>query len=238
MNTPNQSNFPEPPSFDTVSVRLQAILFDKIVEALQEGTLHVSEYAKWQAEGIDFALAPNLVRHKAKRSLISSGQDTKDEEEADASAYDVKEVSNNGLYTIAPGYNVRILKSAEDGSVPSPGMSVTRKNFYKQDQALLDFPERRNGNERVQPVWNLIVHWTVDAEYNLLKLSVALPLRCMKNETGRTVVECAFDEPFWQRPPQSAVIAITDAPIPDAPRSLDLNIVADEEKTGEEPKDE
>ena len=239
MNTPNPSNFPDPPSFDVVARKLREILFDRILEAIAEGTFHVSEYSNWQAEPIDFALAPNLVRHKAKQYLISRGQDTKDEEEAaDKSAFEVAEVSNNGLYTIVPGFNVRILKSSEDGSVPPPGISETRKNFYNQLQALLDLPELRNGDERVQPIWNLIVHWTVDEQYDLLKLSVALPLSFAKDESGRLVVQCAFDEPFWRRPPQSNVTRIDTAPEP-LPSSLDVKIEEETgEKTGEEPKDE
>lgn len=176
MDTTNQSSFPEPPSFDTVQSKLQEILFNKIVEAIQEGTLHVPEYARWQAESIDYALAPNLVRHKAKKSLISQGQEAKNEEEEDGSAFEIEDVSNNGLYAKVPEFRVRILKSSEDGSVPLPGESEARNNFYKQEQALLDF---------AKPVWNLIVHWKVNREYDLLSLSVALPLRIVKNEMGR-----------------------------------------------------
>ncbi len=238
MNTRKPSNFPEPPSFEAVLKKLKETLFDTIQEALAEGTLHVSEYSNWQAESIDFALAPNLVRHKAKQYLISRGQETKDEEEEDTAAFETEQVPNNGLYTIASGFRVRILKSSEDGSVPPPGISETRKNFYNQLQALIDYEELRNGDERVQPTWGLIVHWTVDEKYNLLKLSVALPLRFAKNESGKLAVECAFDEPFWIRPPQSNVIPIQDAPVP-PPTTLDIPIEEETgEKTGEEPKDE
>ena len=238
MNTPKPSNFPDPPGFDVVLKKLKEPLFDRILEAIAEGTLHVSEYANWQAEPIDFALAPNLVRHKAKQYLISRGQETRDEEEEDkaASAFATEHVPNNGLYTIAPGFNVRILKSSEDGSVPPPGVSETRKNFYNQLQALIDFPEHRNGDERVQPTWNLIVHWTVDEKYNLLRLAVALPLSFAKNEFGKLVVQCAFDEPFWRRPPQANVTSIDKTPAP-PPSSLDISSIQEEtsEKTGEEP---
>ncbi len=231
MNTPNQSSFPVPPSFDSVRAKLET-LFDEIVEAIQEGTLHVPEYAKNEGESIDYALAPNLVRHKAKLYLISKGQQAKEEE--DGPAFEIEEVSNNGLYAKVPEFRIRILKSSEDGDVPLPGESETRRNFYIQDQAVLDF---------ARPVWNLIVHWTVDRQYNLTKLSVALPLKITKNEMGRLVVECAFDEPFWRRPPQSNVTSITDAPTAPVPSTLDIEgikIAGDEEKTGtgEEPPTE
>jgi hypothetical protein len=239
MNTPNPSNFPEPPSFDFVMKKLRPVLLDRIQEAVAEGALHVVEYKTWQAEAIiDFALAPNLVRHKAKQYLTVRGQETKDEEEADKAAFKTEDVPNNGLCTKTPGFIVRILKSSEDGNVPPPGVSVTRQNFYKQDQALLDFPDRRNGNERVQPTWNLIVHWTVDSGYNLLKVSVALPIDFTKSENGKLEVQCKFDEPFWIKPPQSGVRSISDAPVqPLASNDLDIQEDANE-KTGEEQKDE
>jgi hypothetical protein len=178
-------------------------LLSVLQEAFSEGTLHVSEYVKWQAEPIDFALAPNLVRHKAKKFLLSSGQDATDEEEEDK--FETDRIPNNGICTRVPGFVVRSLKSSDDGGVPPPGTSITRQNFYNQLQALLDFEEFRNGNERVEPNWGLIVHWTVDQEYNLLKLSVALPLKFVKNADGKMVVECAFDEPFWTRPQRKAI---------------------------------
>ncbi len=236
MNTPNQSNFPEPPTFEAVQTKINHLL-DAILEAVQEGALHVSEYARWQAESIDFALAPNLLCHKAKRHLIASGQEAQDEDEADAARFKTEHVSNNGLFTTIPGFNVRILKSSDEGNVPPPGFSEARRNYYNQFQSLLDFPDRRDGNERVQPTWNLIVHWTVDDDYSLLKLSVALPLNFEKNEAGRLVVTCAFDEPFWRRPPQSGVIPIQHGPTPQ-PSSLDVSIEEEIEKTGEDSDEE
>src|SRR6267142_3681944 len=140
MNTPR---FPDPPNFDVVLEKLKPLL-DTISEAVQEGTLHVREYCKWQAESIDFALAPNLVRHKAKQILISSGQDAEDEDE-DKMGFDTEPIPNNGIFIKVAGFHVRVLKSPDDGSIPSPGLSIARQNFYKHSQALLDFEEFRNG---------------------------------------------------------------------------------------------
>ena len=235
MNTSNQSNFPETPSFEEVSAKLET-LFGRIREAIDEGALHVSEYANWQAEPIDFSLAPNLVRHKAKRYLLERGQDTKNEDDQDKS-FKTEQVSNNGLYTTTPGFNVRILKSSDDGSVPPPGLSEARQNFYNQFQAIIDFVEWRNGNRSVQPDWNLIVHWMVDEQYRLVKLSVALPLRPSRSETGKIIPQCAFDEPIWIRPPQSNVAPIQGAP-PPPPSSLEIPLEEEAEKSGEEPSKE
>ncbi len=234
INANPNAAFPNPPSFEAVLDRLKSPFLDAIQEAIAEGALHVSEYASWQAEPIDFALAPNLVRHKAKRFLISKGQDAKDEEEEDKTGFETERVPNNGLCMIVPGFRVRVLKSSDDGGIPQPGNSVTRQNFYNQHQALLDFAEFRNGNTRVQPEWGLIVHWNVDKKYNLLKLSVALPVCATKTESGKLVVDCAFDEPFWTRPQRTA-ISIEEVLSLD---NLDLLIEEEStEKTGEEPKE-
>jgi hypothetical protein len=235
MNTPPPSNFPEPPSFEFVQEKLKT-LFNVIQEAVAEGTLHVQEYSQWQAELIDPALAPNLVRHKAKKFLVSRGQDAKDDEEE--FGFETEHIPNNGICTNVSGFRVRVLKSSDEGSVPLPGESLTRKNFYNQSQALLDFAELRNGNEHVQPTWGLIVHWTVDADYNLLRLSAALPTGLTKNDNGKPLVECAFDEPLWTRPYPNVI------PIDEVPPVTNLDVEGlqiDEEpgeKTGEGPTGE
>jgi len=130
------------------------------------------------------------------------------------------------------------LKSPDDGSIPSPGLSIARQNFYKQSQALLDFEEFRNGNGHVQPTWSLVVHWTVDENYNPLKLSLALPLDITKADNGKITVECHFNEPFWTKPlPKITVIneqpPVTNLDVP----GIEVQENADE-KTGEESKGE
>jgi len=235
MNTPNGSNFPENPTFDFVVERLKAILLDQIQEAIAEGALHVLEYKKWRGEAtIDYALAPNLVRHVAKKYLIDCGQTAKGEEEADAPSFEAEDIPNNGLCINTPGFVVRILKSSEDGSVPRPGISQARLNYYRYNQGILNF--EGNGNQRPQPTYNLIVHWTVDRDYNLSKISIALPYDAIKNESGRWDVLCLFDEPYWTRP-QSNVMPITHDVI-EPLENTDIPIEDEsQEKTGEEPED-
>jgi hypothetical protein len=234
MNTVKPpSNFPVPPTFETVREKLK-ILLDAIQQAIGEGTLHVQEYTKNEAENnIDTSLAPNLVRHKAKMFLVASGQDAKNDEETEDGGFNTQHLPNNGICIRLSGFTVRVLKSADDGGVPPPGISLTRQNFYRQKQALLDFEEFRNGEQHVQPTWGLIVHWAVDSEYNLLKLSVALPVDLPKSENGRLLVECEFDEPYWTRPQRGNVVSIDAVPPP-----TDLNIpgirTEPEEKTGED----
>lgn len=211
MNTSIHSNFPEKPTFDFVVAKLKTILLDPIQAAIAEGVLHVLEYKKWCAEpAIDYALAPNLVRHIAKKYLTESGQETNGEEEADSAAFAAEDIPNNGLCVTTPGFIVRILKSAEDGSVPPPGISQARQNFYKHNQGILNFFPDGSGNE--QPTYHLVVHWTVDNNYNLLKVSIALPFDYERNDGGKLDVLCLFDEPYWTKPPQSNVRSITETP--------------------------
>jgi len=235
MNTPNQSNFPENPTFDFVVGRLKSVL-DQIQEAIEEGALHVLEYRKWRGEAtIDYALAPNLVRHISKKYLISCGQAAKGEEEAEGPCFEPEDVPNNGLCINTPGFVIRILKSSEDGSVPRPGISEARRNYYRHNQGILDFG---NGNERPQPTYHLVVHWTVDRDYIPHKVSIALPYDFKTNELGRLEVLCLFDEPYWKRPPQPNVIPIKDAP-PEPMVDSDIKIEEEreEKKTGEDSGD-
>lgn len=239
MNTPNQSGFPENPSFDFVVSRIKSLL-DQIQEAIEEGTLHVLEYKRWRGEPtIDYALAPNLVRHIAKKYLIDCGQAAKGEEETDATEFEAEDIPNNGLCISTAEFVIRILKSSEDGSVPRPGISQARINYYRHNQGILDFDG--NGSQRPQPTYNLIVHWMVDRDYILSKMSVALPYDVVRNESGRWDVFCLFDEPYWTKAPQSKIAPITGGGTGGVITELkDTDIPVEdesEEKTGEEPED-
>jgi hypothetical protein len=232
MPTNRPSNFPEYPTIESVLEELQPLL-ETLTDACSEGTIHVGKYAESENEPIDYTLAPNLVRHKIKRYLTVRGQNATNEEEEPNFTTDG--IPNNGICIKVSGFVVRVLKSADDGSVPSPGDSLPRQNFYNQRQALLDFEEFRNGNEHVQPTWGVIVHWFVDGEYNLLRLSIALPTSAGTKASPKP--ECFFDEPFWTRPPQVNVTPIDSL---QQPPDLDVKGIEEEteEKTGEEPENE
>jgi hypothetical protein len=232
MRTNQPSSFPEFPSLESVLETLQPLLVT-LTDACSEGTIHVSEYANSQNEPIDYTLAPNLVRHKVKRYLTARGQDAKNEEEEPDFKPDG--IPNNGICIRLPGFVVRVLKSADDGSVPAPGDSLPRQNFYNQRQAILDFEEFRNGNKQAQPTWGVIFHWLVDKDYNLLRLSIALPTSHASKASPKP--ECFFDEPFWTRSSQLNVTPIDSVQLP---QDLDVKGIAEEadEKTGEEPKTE
>jgi hypothetical protein len=231
--TTNQSGFAEYPSFEHVQEKLQALL-QTLIDACSEGTIHVGEYASRESEPIDYTLAPNLVRHKIKRYLSMRGQAASDEE----ANFTPDGIPNNGICIPVLGFTVKVLKSADDGSVPPAGDSLARQNFYGQQQALLDFEEHRNGNEHVQPIWGVIVHWQVDKDYNLLRLSLALPISPETRTSPKP--ECFFDEPFWTRPTSGKVVTIGSHEPPKQPTDLNIPGIQEEteEKTGEEPKPE
>ena len=81
----------------------------------------------------------------------------------------------------------------------------------------------------------MIVHWLVDKDYNLLRLSIALPTSPGSKALPKP--ECFFDEPFWTRSAQPNVTPIDSM---QQPEDLDVKGIAEEanEKTGEEPKSE
>ena len=193
-------------------------LLARLVEAVRQGTLHAQEYADWQDEDIDRALAPALVRKGAKRYLISRGQNAQDEEDID---YDTEFLANLGLAITAEGIQIRILRSATNDMLPVPGHSVARQQYYTQyglpfehlDQPVLaDVPS----------LLRLVLHWSTDAEYNLERVYLGCP------KTGgetRESVESYWDEPIWRR---HSLIADGQ----EQAEVTDLDIYIDEAETG------
>src|ERR1700733_15054394 len=225
MNTPAPSSFPAPPNFEELKEQLLPVLH-LIRVAMQEGTVHVPEYFKSEAAPIDYALAPNLVRYKAKRFLIASGQDSAKDEE---SYFEAEAISNNGICIRVPGFEIRVLKSTDEGSVPPPGISITRQNLYNQIQAKFAF---------VKPEWGVIVHWYVDKDYSLLKVSVAIPSSFAKNDQGKQEVVCYFDEPFWIRTAKPSVTSIDKQPQVTDQDVPGIRLEDQDEKIGEGPQRE
>ena len=224
MNTQPESSFPTPPTYEAALEQLQPLL-DLIREGIEEGTALVQDFSEWENQSIDFALAPNLVRHRAKTFLSGRGQSAEDEP-----GFAPEDIPNNGICSRVPGFEVRTLKSTEEGTIPLPGASVTRRNLYNQRQATFAFNP---------PTWGIIVYWVVDRDYNLLRMAVAMPESYGRDETGKSRVISYFDEAFWIRPVRQAISI--DQPPPPANANLDVEgIRLDEspEKTGEDSKSE
>lgn len=202
------------PSFREVQREIDQLL-KLIVDSLKDGTRHAREYADWQDESIDRNLAPCLVRHRAKKYLAARQQEVKEEEE-DVD-FERESVPNNGLCLTTDGYQIRILKS-DDGSLPPPGPSRVRQEFYGQawlfDSGIFDHEE--------EPRVGLVVHWTVDADFELEKVFVALPIA---GEISRDSVRSHWDERIWTRTmlPSTSAVSV---------ESPDLDIHLDEPATG------
>lgn len=161
-----------------------------LVAALLSGAKHARSYADWQDEEMDRTLAPALVRKGAKRFLIARGESV-DDEELDDVEYEAEYLSNLGLAIGADGVWVRILKS-DRGSLPTPGPSKKRQQFYAQQGSL--FPIAETDAEPL-PALNLVLHWTASEEYNLERVYLACP---KAGGVTRASVEAYWDEVIWR----------------------------------------
>lgn len=179
---------PSPAEIVTAHRPLLALL----VEAIRKGTVHAQEYADWQDENIDRALAPALVRKGAKRHLVAHGQDVENEEDF---VYETDFLPNLGLAVTALNVHIRILKSAANDMLPVPGESQARREYYKQPGLLFD---EIPGDVPVLPpvVLRLVLHWSVDREYQLERVYLACP---KSGGATRDSVESFWDEPIWRR---------------------------------------
>ena len=167
-------------------------LLGLLVEAIRKGTVHAQEYADWQDETIDRALAPALVRKGAKRHLIDLGQNAENEEDID---YDTAFLPNLGLAISAAGIQIRILRSATNDMLPVPGHSEARKQYYTQMGFLFEDMTEPVVAEPVA-VLRLVLHWSTDQQYQLERVYLGCPKA--GGET-RDSVESYWDEPIWRR---------------------------------------
>lgn len=190
-----------------------------VVEALRRGTVHAQEYADWQDEKIDRALAPALVRKGAKRYLIEKEQDVENEEDFD---YEAEYLSNLGLMLRASGIQIRVLRSAPGHQMPVPGHSLARQQYYQQ--TLLDFDDPGVATAAPPVLVKLVLHWSTDSDYHLDRVYLGCP------RTGgetRDSVSAYWDWPIWRRH-DIAVDGQAQAEV------TDLDIFLEEEATGTE----
>lgn len=158
-------------------------LLEIIETAVRFGCLKTQEFFHRENRGkpIDRALAPNLVRHFAKRSLLEARQQVIEDEDQ----FDPQWIANNGLYVVYGRYHIRILK-ADSGDIPPPGQSAARQSFYQQ--AALRF-QAEDGQDQSQEPINLVLIWDVVAPYTLSALILACPL---DGKTTRQSVELVW----------------------------------------------
>ena len=208
----NDTSLPNGHPTAQVVVQTHRSVLRRITEALRKGTGHARWYFDHMDEDIDRALAPALVRKGAKRYLLATGTTVTNEEDdqpqpvtagsvvtmpADGQA---EFLSNLGLAVSAVGIRFRVLRS-DDGMVPVPGPSKARQAFYAQTLYFPGWDEllaEAIGTVAPIPsaVTNCVLHWDTDAEYNLTRVYLALPLAGKKT---RESVELLWNEIIWRR---------------------------------------
>jgi hypothetical protein len=163
-----------------------------LVAALLEGAKHARAYADWQDEPIDRTLSPAHVRKEAKRFLDrQDGSISATNEEVE---FEPEYLPNLGLAVAIERIRFRILKS-DDGSLPAPGPSKKRQQFYAQQGSLFP-PDKNDEASKDLPRANLVLHWDADDEYNLIRVSLACPTSGrLKNNS----VKAEWDEVIWRR---------------------------------------
>jgi hypothetical protein len=217
-----KTQLPEPKEI----LRLYTPLLRMLVAALIQGSKHARAYADWQDESVDRTLAPALVRKEAKRFLSrrtysdSATQVTDEELE-----FEAEYLANLGVAVAVDGLWIKLLKS-DNGSLPVPGPSQKRQQFYAQQWSLFPGSAGTNGKSNGLLRANLVMHWVPDDEYNLVRIYLACPTA---GDVTRASVESAWDEVIWRRgSPVSENATQAEADLDE----LDIRLDEPGEKTG------
>ena len=168
-------------------------------------------------------LGPALVRKGAKRYLLAKikAVEVSDEEVE----YETESLPNLGLAVAVNGVRIRILKS-DSGSLPPPGPSIKRQQFYSQQGVLFG----ADGDSAAESLGvNLVLHWSTDDEYSLSRVYLACP---KAGDTTRLSVEVHWDELIWRS--ENAFLAGDVRPSGEQVEAEadELDIYLDEEGTG------
>ena len=154
-------NLPIPPS-DVVLPEVSPLI-PIIYDALEAAVLTGREFFADTIHPFDPWYYCDTVRYHAKLRL--------DDVVGIEVEYERDNLANSGLSIRFKHYHIRILK-AEDGRLPSPGISRSKQGFYRQEQFLLAFMLKGNWDAGII---NLVVVWNVSANGNLLPLLLSCP---------------------------------------------------------------
>lgn len=192
-----------------------------LVAALLEGAKHARAYADWMDESVDRTLSPAHVRKGAKRFLDKQQKDSVSVSDEEVE-FEAEYLPNLGLSVAVDRIKFRILKS-DNGSLPVPGPSRKRQQFYAQQGSL--FPAIKGEDAKSLPRANLVLHWVPDDEYNLSRVSLAYPTA---GKETRASVKSAWDEVIWRSGSKIASGTQTEA----STEELDIHLDKPEEETG------
>lgn len=146
-----------------------AFIYGSVEDAIQQTRDFFPE-----GKPVDSALAPNLVRYYVKEYIDhKSSADS----QLSVSQFSRQALPNNGLFLHFSSYRIRILK-ADEGELPLPGLSRTRRRFYQQ---TLPNWTKVSGEAQPNPV-NLVILWDVNSEYALDDLTIACPKDVGENQ--------------------------------------------------------
>lgn len=184
------------PSPDAVLTRLHR-LWPPLYTAFERGTQVAREFfAQHQTPPAPWVY-PDIVRWQALRSLKAEG--------FDAEALELRGLPNNGILIRHEGYTLRVMKALPDGSLPGPGPSAEKQQFFQQ-LCLGQWGEE---------IRNLVLLWHPDELFNLDSLSLA----CPKDGEGTKA------ESHWQVPiPHPAVGTLSEIPAPTATDDLEIDL--------------
>jgi hypothetical protein len=176
-NSPDFGNkittkLPSQPSFEEIYSEVISLLIrahevmEKVIPKAKE---FFSEQSK-EGKPIDAYLFNDLVRYYAKEMLDSSGFAVENDIDT-VNKYEFKPLSNNGLSGIFNGRRFHILK-ADHSNIPMPA-SEERKKVYNQQLVMqLDSP---NNEISGKILYNILILWEVNGEYDFLRLRLACP---------------------------------------------------------------
>jgi len=192
-----------------------------LVAALLEGAKHARAYADWMDESVDRTLSPAHVRKGAKRFLAKQEKDSVSVNDEEVE-FEAEYLPNLGLSVSVDRIKFRILKS-DNGSLPVPGPSKKRQQFYAQQGSL--FPIDKAGASKDLPRANLVLHWVPNDEYNLTRVSLAYPIA---GKLTRLSVKSEWDEVIWRSGAKLATGTQAEA----SADELDIHLDKPEEETG------
>lgn len=146
------------PDPDVVMQTLQP-LWTPLYGAFERGTQVAREFFDHVGRSPAPWVYPDLVRYEALTVLKQSGID------CDAVDAEILGLANHGLQIRFAGFTIRGMKALQDGSVPGPGPSRSKKDFFRQ-LSLGTWGEE---------IRNLVLLWQPDANHNLAGLSLVCP---------------------------------------------------------------
>lgn len=182
---------PYTPTFEEIFPKVRRLLI-RTHQALEEAIPKSKEFFETENRDIDRYLFPNLVRYYMKHFLEKVGYSVENDEDEESNVeYQFQRLVNNGLSGIFNGFRFRILKAAENGELPIPGLSERKQLYYNQQLYLPFYRPNELVGQHIRP--NLIILWEIDSNTDFLQQRLACPKSGGKTKDS---VQAYFNEPI------------------------------------------